>query len=148
LLAIADEQALRGLHFVQGKYVPERSSQWQVDPQRCLFDQLQQQLAEYFARKRQQFDLPLNPQGSEFQQRVWTALLKIPYGQTRSYAEQAVLIGDIKAVRAVGAANGRNPIGIIIPCHRVVGSNGSLTGYAGGLAQKDFLLRLEGSRLC
>lgn len=101
------------------------------------------QLDEYFQGKRRTFDLPLAPRGTEFQQRVWAALLKIPYGATRSYAQQAALIGSPKAMRAVGLANGRNPIAVIIPCHRVIGANGNLTGYGGGMARKRLLLDLE-----
>lgn len=103
----------------------------------------QKQLTEYFAGKRQQFDLPLDFEGTEFQQKVWQALLTIPFGETRSYRDIAEQIGNVKAVRAVGAANGKNPISIIAPCHRVVGTNGKLVGFAGGLDNKDILLRLE-----
>jgi methylated-DNA-[protein]-cysteine S-methyltransferase len=102
-----------------------------------------QQLSEYFAGKRTEFTLPLHPQGSDFQQLVWNALQKIPYGQTRTYGEIALQIGNPKAARAVGLANNRNPLAIIIPCHRVIGANGNLTGYAGGLDCKAFLLNLE-----
>jgi methylated-DNA-[protein]-cysteine S-methyltransferase len=101
------------------------------------------QLNEYFAGKRQGFDLVLDFQGTEFQKKVWTALLTIPFGQTRSYAQIAAQIGNINAVRAVGAANGRNPISIVAPCHRVIGASGELTGFAGGLANKMLLLSLE-----
>ncbi|NNG83108.1 MULTISPECIES: methylated-DNA--[protein]-cysteine S-methyltransferase [Acinetobacter Taxon 24D] len=103
----------------------------------------QKQLTEYFAGKRQQFDLPLDFEGTEFQQKVWQALLTIPFGETRSYRDIAEQIGNVKAVRAVGAANGKNPISIIAPCHRVVGANGKLVGFAGGLENKDILLKLE-----
>ena len=103
----------------------------------------QKQLTEYFAGKRQQFNLPLDFAGTEFQQKVWQALLSIPFGETRSYRDIADQIGNIKAVRAVGAANGKNPISIIAPCHRVVGTNGKLVGFAGGLENKGILLRLE-----
>jgi len=103
----------------------------------------QKQLTEYFAGKRQQFDLPLDFAGTEFQHKVWQALLSIPFGETRSYRDIAKQIGNVKAVRAVGAANGKNPISIIAPCHRVVGTNGKLVGFAGGLDNKDILLRLE-----
>ncbi|NNH88590.1 methylated-DNA--[protein]-cysteine S-methyltransferase [Acinetobacter terrae] len=103
----------------------------------------QKQLTEYFAGKRQQFDLPLDFAGTEFQQKVWQALLSIPFGETRSYRDIAEQIGNIKAVRAVGAANGKNPISIIAPCHRVVGTNGKLVGFAGGLDNKDILLKIE-----
>ncbi|WP_407303644.1 methylated-DNA--[protein]-cysteine S-methyltransferase [Acinetobacter sp.] len=103
----------------------------------------QMQLTEYFAGKRQQFDLPLDFEGTEFQQKVWQALLSIPFGETRSYREIAEQIGNVKAVRAVGAANGKNPISIIAPCHRVIGAGGKLVGFAGGLENKDILLKLE-----
>lgn len=101
------------------------------------------QLAEYFARRRTEFDLPYDPDGTPFQRNVWEALARIPYGDTLSYAELAALIGRPRAVRAVGAANGANPLPIVLPCHRVVGSDGTLTGYAGGLATKQRLLELE-----
>lgn len=102
-----------------------------------------QQLNEYFAGKRQQFDLPLDFEGTAFQQQVWQALLTIPFGETRSYKQIAEQIGNVKAVRAVGAANGKNPISIIAPCHRVIGSGGKLVGFAGGLDNKEILLKLE-----
>ena len=103
----------------------------------------QKQLREYFAGTRQQFDLPLDFEGTVFQKKVWQALLGIPFGETRSYRDIAEQVGNIKAVRAVGAANGKNPISIIAPCHRVVGVNGKLVGFAGGLNNKEILLRLE-----
>jgi methylated-DNA-[protein]-cysteine S-methyltransferase len=101
------------------------------------------QLQEYFAGQRNVFDLPLDFAGTEFQKKVWQALLSIPYGQTRSYRDIAEQIGNIKAVRAVGAANGKNPISIIAPCHRVIGRSGKLIGFAGGLDKKEILLNLE-----
>ena len=103
----------------------------------------QKQLREYFAGTRQQFDLPLDFEGTVFQKKVWQALLCIPFGETRSYRDIAEQVGNIKAVRAVGAANGKNPISIIAPCHRVVGVNGKLVGFAGGLNNKEILLGLE-----
>jgi methylated-DNA-[protein]-cysteine S-methyltransferase len=103
-----------------------------------------QQLAEYFSGRRRDFSLPLAAAGTAFQQQVWSALRQIPFGELRSYRDIATVIGNNKAVRAVGAANGRNPIPIVVPCHRVIGSNGSLTGFAGGLAAKRVLLELEG----
>ncbi len=102
-----------------------------------------QQLDEYFQGQRKVFDIPLNFQGTSFQKQVWQALIAIPYGETRTYQEIAVQMGNAKAVRAVGAANGRNPISIIAPCHRVIGSNGRLVGFAGGLENKHILLQLE-----
>jgi methylated-DNA-[protein]-cysteine S-methyltransferase len=101
------------------------------------------QLQEYFSGKRTEFDLPITFTGTNFQEQAWRALLTIPYGETRSYSEQAEIIGNPKAVRAVGGANGRNPIGIVVPCHRVIGKSGKLTGFAGGLDKKQFLLDLE-----
>ena len=103
----------------------------------------QKQLSEYFEGQRKIFDLPLDFEGTEFQQKVWQALLTIPFGETRSYKDIAEQIGNVKAVRAVGAANGKNPISIIAPCHRVVGANGKLVGFAGGLENKDILLKIE-----
>ncbi len=102
-----------------------------------------EQLGEYFAGSRREFSLPLAPAGSVFQQRVWAALREIPYGQLRTYRQLAAMLGDPSMAQAVGSANGRNPISIIVPCHRVVGSDGSLVGYAGGLERKQFLLELE-----
>jgi methylated-DNA-[protein]-cysteine S-methyltransferase len=101
------------------------------------------QLEEYFAGERTTFDLPLAPRGDEFKQRVWALLREIPYGETRSYGELARQLGDVNLSQAVGFANGRNPIAIVVPCHRVIGSDGSLVGYAGGLDRKRFLLALE-----
>lgn len=104
----------------------------------------QRQLNEYFAGKRKTFDLPLHFQGTPFQNRVWEALSKIPYGETRTYGQQAAIVKSPKAVRAVGRTNGLNPVCIVLPCHRVIGKDGSLTGFAGGLKMKKFLLNLEG----
>jgi methylated-DNA-[protein]-cysteine S-methyltransferase len=106
-----------------------------------IFDQLK----EYFAGTRKEFDVPLDIEGTDFQKRVWNELQNIPYGKTISYKSLSEKLGDVKAIRAVGKANGQNPIAIIIPCHRVIGANGSLVGYAGGLAIKEKLLHLEGA---
>lgn len=108
-----------------------------------VINETREQLHQYFSGLRQQFNLPLAAQGTEFQQRVWRALTEIPYGQTCSYQELANAIGNPKAVRAVGLANGKNPISIVVPCHRVIGKNGKLTGYAGGVERKEQLLALE-----
>jgi methylated-DNA-[protein]-cysteine S-methyltransferase len=116
------------------------------DPDHPILKEAERQLADYFAGRRKAFDLKLDFAGTEFQKKVWAALLTIPFGETRTYAEIARQIGAPKAVRAVGAANGRNPISIITPCHRVLGSGGHLTGFAGGLETKAQLLRLEGAR--
>ncbi len=110
-----------------------------------ILSRAETQLGEYFSGKRFSFDLPLEPRGTDFQKQVWRQLLKIPYGQHITYGEQARRVGRPKAARAVGAANGRNPIGIIIPCHRVIGASGHLTGFAGGLETKRQLLSLEGA---
>nr|WP_302596749.1 methylated-DNA--[protein]-cysteine S-methyltransferase [uncultured Cellulosilyticum sp.] len=108
-----------------------------------LLDEAAKQLEEYFKGERKQFDLPLNPKGTPFQKQVWEALCKVPYGETRSYKEIAIMIGNPKACRAVGMANNKNPIMILIPCHRVIGANGKLIGYDGGLELKKYLLDLE-----
>jgi methylated-DNA-[protein]-cysteine S-methyltransferase len=107
--------------------------------------EVERQLNEYFAGQRTDFELELDFAGTEFQKKVWRALLTIPFGETRSYSEIAVQIGNARAVRAVGAANGKNPISIVAPCHRVLGKSGALTGFAGGLGAKKLLLALEGS---
>ena len=112
-----------------------------------LLDRAQRQLAEYFAGTREEFDLPLNPNGTPFQKKVWDALRQIPYGETRSYGDIARAVGSPKGFRAVGMANHVNPIPVVIPCHRVVGSKGALTGYAGGLNVKRALLELEKASL-
>lgn len=114
-------------------------------PQEGVALEAARQLAAYFEGGLRAFDLPVRPQGTEFQQRVWSALQGIPYGKTRSYLDLARQLGDANATRAVGAANGQNPIAIFIPCHRVIGTNGKLTGYAGGLERKRRLLELEGA---
>jgi len=117
-----------------------------LDPQHPILIETERQLSEYFAGKRTQFDLPLQPEGTEFQKRVWRALREIPFGKTKSYLDLARAIGSPDASRAVGAANGKNPLSIIVPCHRVVGADGTLTGFAGGLETKAALLALEASR--
>jgi methylated-DNA-[protein]-cysteine S-methyltransferase len=113
------------------------------EPDNAILRETESQLADYFAGRLTRFSIPLDFRGTDFQKSVWNALLQIPFGETRSYAEIASAIGNPSAVRAVGAANGRNPISIIAPCHRVIGSNGALTGFAGGLDAKRLLLALE-----
>ena len=139
LLLAASNQGLLALEFGRGK--PRAG--WVESEERIA--PFARQLAEYFAGQRREFDLPLDLRGTDFQKRCWQALLKIPYGETRSYADVARAIGNPAAVRAVGLANGQNPIAIIVPCHRVIGSDGSLTGYGGGLEAKRKLLELEGA---
>lgn len=116
-----------------------------LDPRHPVLIEAERQLTEYFSGVRTEFDLPLEPHGSEFQKKVWQALRRIPFGETRSYLELAKAVGSVKAVRAVGAANGKNPLSIVVPCHRVIGTNGSLAGFAGGLEAKAKLLALEAS---
>jgi methylated-DNA-[protein]-cysteine S-methyltransferase len=136
-----DDAGLRAIEFIAPADVPivGAACRRPVDP----LDEVVSQLEEYFEGKRRAFDLPLAPQGTPFQQRVWRALLDIPYGETISYGELASRIGNKAASRAVGLANGSNPLPIVIPCHRVIGSNGKLTGYGGGLPIKQQLLSLE-----
>lgn len=141
LLLAGKGNVLEILGFPEGKGVVEIPAGWQQND--AAFSDVVEQLAEYFAGTRQTFNLKLNPAGTAFQLSVLEALKTIPYGQTMSYQDIANRIGKPKAVRAVGAANGRNPIPIIIPCHRVIGSDGSLTGFGGGLPAKQFLLNLE-----
>lgn len=135
---------LRHLRMVDQTYEPSRDG-WESDDR--AFPDAVEQLAAYFAGELTEFDLKLDMIGTPFQRRVWEALLTIPYGETRSYGEIARQIGSPGAFRAVGLANGHNPVGIIVPCHRVIGSNGSLTGYGGGLDRKRALLALEQSRV-
>lgn len=132
------------LRMVDQTYEPSRAN-WSPDP--TAFPDAADQLGAYFAGDRTDFDIELELRGTEFQQRVWKALLTIPYGETRTYGEIAEKIGSPNAARAVGLANGRNPIAIIVPCHRVIGASGSLTGYGGGLERKQILLKLERNQL-
>ncbi len=143
LLLVANATALLRLHIKQGKYVPEAHSDWLHGPDHPVINLALSELDAYFTGKLRAFSVPVAGLGTVFQQRVWAALSSIPYGETRSYGEQAISIERPSAVRAVGAANGRNPISIIVPCHRVIGKGGALTGYAGGLDTKRFLLALE-----
>lgn len=141
LLLAGDDEALTLVSFPEGSMRREPEPDWIYNER--PFAEARRQLGEYFDGKRKDFDLPLRPDGTEFQLAVLDALCEIPYGTTVSYRDIAERIGRPKAVRAVGAANGRNPIPIIIPCHRVIGSSGDLTGFGGGLPTKEALLRLE-----
>lgn len=127
---------------IQAVSVLEENIKTSSEIPECLQDCVKQ-LEDYFKGKRNNFDLKLNPQGTAFQKKVWEELLNIPFNTTRTYLEQSKALGDVKAIRAVASANGKNPIWIIIPCHRVIGSNGSLTGYAGGIWRKKWLLAHE-----
>ena len=142
LTLIAGERALTGVHFEGYAHglAPARR-----DPEAPPLAAAAAQLDEYFAGERRAFDLELELEGTEFQLAVWDALLRIPFGETLSYGELARRLGRPERVRAVGAANGRNPVSIVVPCHRVIGADGSLTGYGGGLDRKRALLALEGS---
>lgn len=146
---VGDENGIQSISVLDKDFSPLNSARG--DKQRmtkseeipAYFKDCIAQLDEYFAGTRTAFDLKLNPQGTEFQQKVWKELLNIPFNKTRTYLEQTKAIGDVKAIRAVASANGKNPIWIVIPCHRVIGSDGSLTGYAGGLWRKKWLLDHE-----
>jgi len=145
LLLAADEGRLREILFVNGRTPASPDPSWKKDD--APLKETIRQLREYFAGKREDFDLPLSPQGTTFQLKVWKRLCEIPYGETISYGELARRIDNPNASRAVGLANGSNPIPIVIPCHRVIGSNGKLTGYGGGLPIKEKLLALERKQL-
>jgi methylated-DNA-[protein]-cysteine S-methyltransferase len=140
LTLAASAAGLSGLHFEASSHPPAKDG-WRED--RARFSSTMRQLDEYFASKRHDFDVALDLVGTAFQRRVWNALCAIPYGTTISYGELARRIGDVNASRAVGLANGRNPVAVIVPCHRVIGANGQLTGFGGGLPRKKFLLQLE-----
>lgn len=142
MLKIAvDEKGLRYILFESNKHQPLRIDDWKKD--RSVTQVAREQLLQYFSGERNEFELEISLEGTEFQQRTWRMLAHIPYGQTWSYAELAKRIESPRAVRAVGAANGRNPLPILLPCHRVIGSNGSLTGFGGGLPVKQWLLEHE-----
>ncbi|MEL6779113.1 MAG: methylated-DNA--[protein]-cysteine S-methyltransferase [Cyanobacteria bacterium J06597_16] len=143
LLLTVNGQSLTGLYLKGQKHFPEMTDAWQESAELEIFEQVRAQLAEYFAHEREGFDLPLSPRGTDFQKQVWQSLHQIPFGQTLSYGDIAQQLGKPGAARAVGAANGRNPISIIVPCHRVIASNGKMTGYAGGIDRKQWLLRHE-----
>jgi methylated-DNA-[protein]-cysteine S-methyltransferase len=143
LTLVASEFGLVAVYMERHLHAPKSQSDWRLDDTR--FGEVCRQLDAYFAGVLQKFDLPLDLQGTPFQLRVWHALQTIPYGETVSYGEQARRMDHPQAVRAVGLANGRNPISIVVPCHRVIGKNGSLTGYGGGLERKRYLLDLERS---
>lgn len=141
LTLVARDGVLSGLYMTEQRYRPAEASFGARDA--SLLGDVVEQLAEYFSGSRTRFDVPLDLVGTPFQRAVWTALLAIPYGETVSYGELARVLGRPTAARAVGLANGHNPISIIVPCHRVVGSGGSLTGYGGGIARKRHLLDFE-----
>jgi methylated-DNA-[protein]-cysteine S-methyltransferase len=139
LEVVADDEHLLRVTFVDAASTDHSTN--------AITDAAAAQLSEYFAGVRREFDVPLAPEGTDFQRAVWAQLLHVAYGQTASYREIALALGNLDAVRAVGAANGANPIAVIVPCHRIIGSNGQLTGYGGGLWRKEWLLRHEGALL-
>jgi methylated-DNA-[protein]-cysteine S-methyltransferase len=141
LLLVGDGRALHGLHMQEGRTAASVHPEWR--PADEPFADVRRQLSEYFDGERDEFDVPLAMTGTPFQRRVWQALQRIPYGETTTYGELARRLGRPSASRAVGLANGRNPIAVIVPCHRVIGSDGSLTGYGGGVERKRLLLDLE-----
>ena len=145
LLLGGDRDSLRFVSFGSSQRCVKPQPDWTED--KASFAEVMRQLRAYFDGRLKEFDVPLTLEGTDFQRRVWTRLLAIPYGETISYAELAQRIGNPKAMRAVGLANGSNPIPIIIPCHRVIGSNGSLTGFGGGLDTKKRLLALESKQI-
>ncbi|GAA3221739.1 methylated-DNA--[protein]-cysteine S-methyltransferase [Oerskovia jenensis] len=143
LTAVGTSDGLRALYFDAHRRRPTGETFGERDDD--AFEEVRVQVGEYFAGTRRDFDLDLAPVGDGFQKKVWALLAQIPYGETRSYGDLALALGDRNLARAVGAANGQNPLSIVVPCHRVVGADGSLTGYAGGLERKRFLLALEES---
>jgi len=145
LTLVARGERLAAILWENDKPTRVRLGEMREDAASAVLLDTERQLNEYFAGRRQSFALELDFSGTDFQKRVWAALLTIPFGETRSYGDIARQLGDIKAVRAVGAANGKNPISIVAPCHRVIGASGELTGFAGGLKAKELLLTLEGA---
>jgi len=146
MIAIANGERLTHLDFTNSKYAPRVREDWREDARSPLLRQCVREVTQYFAGRRRSFDLPLAPDGTAFQQRVWKEISRVPCGKTISYAQLAVRCRAPGAARAAGAATGRNPLAIVVPCHRIVGSGGALTGYAGGVDRKARLLALEGAR--
>jgi methylated-DNA-[protein]-cysteine S-methyltransferase len=146
MILTATPKGLAGVYFKGQKHFPKQRD-WQRDPRHAVLRQAKRELAEYFAGKRTHFSVALDPQGTDFQRSVWKQIAKVGFGKTLTYGELARRAGHPGSARAAGAATGRNPIGIIVPCHRIMGSDGSLTGYAGGLGRKRALLALESGGL-
>ena len=143
MLLVARGEALSGVYFDGQKYHPELGAEWQRDTQHATLRQAARELAENFHGERRQFDTPLAPEGTPFQRMIWRAISTVEFGRTITYGDLAERAGFPGSARAAGAATGRNPLTIIVPCHRIVGSNGELTGYAGGIGRKRALLALE-----
>ena len=152
MLAIKSEKGLCMLEFLDGKSTEKQVKELEslgdiLEKEDVFFEQLETELNDYFEGNLTQFTIPFDFIGTDFQKKVWNELIKIPFGETKSYKEQAIAVGDLLAIRAVANANGKNKIAILVPCHRVIGSDGSLTGYAGGKKRKQFLLELESKQL-
>jgi methylated-DNA-[protein]-cysteine S-methyltransferase len=144
MLLVSSENAVTAVYFVGQKYAATPQKDWRRDRDLAALRQARRELDEYFAGKRRRFDVSLAPEGTPFQRAVWKAIAAVEFGKTITYGELAKRAGRPGSARAAGAATGRNPISVIVPCHRIVGSDGSLTGYAGGLKKKQALLKLEG----
>ncbi len=144
MLLVADHHALTGVYFAGQKYHPRIDKDWKRADTHAPISQAKRELSEYFDGQRKRFTVKIAPQGTPFQRAIWKAIAGVPFGHTIAYGQLAARAGYPGSARAAGAATGRNPLGIIVPCHRIVGSNGSLTGYAGGLTKKRALLALEG----
>jgi methylated-DNA-[protein]-cysteine S-methyltransferase len=143
LLLVADESALTGIYFSGHKHSPQVEKTWTLNTRHPVLQQAEKELKEYFQGKRNSFSFPMNSVGTAFQKKIWKEIARIPFGKTATYSDLAKKAGSPKAVRAAGAATGRNPLSIVVPCHRVMGKNGAITGYAGGLDRKQHLLDLE-----
>jgi len=144
MLLVATEDGICGVFFHGQKYFPGKEKTWKHKPDHAPLKQAKRELAEYFAGKRRHFEVALDPDGTPFQRSIWKAISRVAFGRTITYGALAAKAGCAGSARAAGAATGRNPISIVVPCHRIMGANGSLTGYAGGLQRKRALLALEG----
>ena len=143
MLLVASDAGLSGVYFARQKYFPKKEKAWSRSARHALLQQTKRELKEYFAGRRKRFKVKLDPEGTAFQRKIWRAISSVSFGKTLTYSEIARRAGHAGSARAAGAATGRNPISVIVPCHRIMGADGSLTGYAGGLARKRTLLELE-----
>jgi methylated-DNA-[protein]-cysteine S-methyltransferase len=144
LMLVANQSELIGIYFLNCRHVPKAQKTWALDERHPVLQQAEKQLKEYFAGKRNSFSLPMNFAGTDFQKRVWQEIARIPFGKNLTYSELAKKAGAPNAIRAAGTATGRNPLSIVVPCHRVLTKDGAIGGYAGGLEKKRHLLKLEG----
>lgn len=147
LIMVANESELIGLYFTEGEHLPVSRKAWTLDPRHPVLKKAAKELQEYFAGKRTTFTFPPSAYGTDFQKRVWEEIAKIPFGETITYSELAKRAGKPKAIRAAGTATGRNPLSIMVPCHRVLGKHGAIGGYGGGLPRKRHLLKLENVKI-